>query len=210
MLKAIGFDLDDTLYPQIQYELYAFKRISMLIEKRYNVDSDRYFNEIVNLFTAQKKERIFDLAIRNTLNFVPEDWEFFVNRELLTEYRNSRPKLELYSWVLNFLSLLKKENKILVLITNGRVETQNYKIDSLGIRNYFSHIYISDEYTPPARKPTLRMFEDFLKDFGLKNDECVFIGDDPVIDGSCSKIGIKFILIHYLASNNFDLQILGS
>lgn len=82
----------------------------------------------------------------------------------------------------------------LAIISNGKTNCQNKKIDSLGIRKYFQTIKISQ--TEGIAKPDLRIFELCLKDLGLTAIDCAFIGDHPVNDiASARKVGMKGIWV---------------
>lgn len=191
MLKAVGLDLDNTLYDQDQFEIPAFRKISKIVSFEYNISESVYFQNLVKLYKIGEKNKIFDKAFQ-MIKKLPQDWENFITSEILPIYRNNKPMLSLYDGAREFIEYLKSKGLILVLITNGNVNIQNYKIDALEIRECFNKIYISDEYNPPARKPDIRMFEDFLKDFSLKGCECVYIGDHET-DSASEKVGILYL-----------------
>jgi len=198
MLKAVGLDLDNTLYDQDQFEIPAFRKISKIISSEYIIPELVYFQNLVKLYKTGKKNRIFDKAFQ-MIKKLPQDWEKFIMSEILPIYRNNRPMLSLYDGARELIEYLKSKGLILVLITNGNVHIQNYKIDALGIRKYFDRVYISDSYDPPARKPNTKMFLDFLRDFNLKSKECIYIGDSES-DSSSEMLGIKFLPFN----KNFD------
>ena len=199
MLKAIGFDLDNTLYSQDQFEIPALKKVSFLVSEKYHVNWKHYFDKLFFLFKEHKNDKIFDTAFEEAFGNIPENWEEFVRESLLVAYRNVQPDLKLYRGVEEVLEFIKSANKHLVLITNGRSDMQNFKIDKLHIRHYFDKIYISDDYNPPARKPSTIMFENFLKDFNLKPEECIYFGDSET-DSASNKVGIKFINVRNVKS----------
>lgn len=198
MLKAIGLDLDNTLYDQDQFEIPAFRKISRIVSSEYNIPKLVYFKNLVELYKTGQKSRSFDKAFQ-MIKELPQDWEKFITSKVLPAYRDNKPILSLYDGVREFIEYLKSKGLILVLITNGNVDIQNYKIDALGIRKYFDRVYISDSYNPPARKPDTRMFLDFLRDFNLKSKECMYIGDSEN-DSSSETLGIKFLPFN----QNFD------
>lgn len=201
MLKAIGFDLDNTLYNQKQFEYFAFWHVAIVVSKYYGINKNNYFSMLKYLFNKGISDFTFDRAIKLCKGEIPKDWEFFVKTKLLRVYRSAKPKLKLFNWVESFLIEAISKKLKLVIITNGGVEIQNYKIDALKIRKYFDRIYISDEFNPPARKPDTILFKYFLKDFGLKGEDVIYIGDNIKSDSSCQKPGIKFI--HYDRSLGF-------
>ena len=63
----------------------------------------------------------------------------------------------------------------LTIVTNGFVEVQYEKFDKSGLKNYFSHIVLSEEVG--CQKPNPRIFEEALRLNGLSADEVVMVGD---------------------------------
>ena len=63
----------------------------------------------------------------------------------------------------------------LTIVTNGFVEVQYEKFDKSGLKDYFSHIVLSEEVG--CQKPNPRIFEEALRLNGLQAEEVVMIGD---------------------------------
>ena len=192
MLKAIAFDLDNTLYNQDDFELFALKEVAEKISRLYGKSSDEYFYQLQELYFSGVRSRTFDIMMQSVHGRLPVDWEDAMQRVILPTYRASTPNLKLFPEARILLDTLKKKECRIALITNGNELIQNKKIDLLGIRDYFDKIYISDSYSPPARKPELRMFEDFLEDFSISGLEAAYFGDNEESDGSCVKLNIEF------------------
>ena len=205
MLKAIGFDLDNTLYDQRQYEYFAFWAVAEEVSKYYCVNKNRYFLLLKHSFNKNIHEYTFDKAIQLYIGKIPRDWESFLKNKLLPVYRSAKPKLKLFNWVDRFIKKAKNKGIKLTIITNGNVEIQKYKIDALGLNEFCDKIYISDEFIPPARKPDTTLFKHFLKDFCLRGEDVIYIGDNIKTDSSCQKLGIKFI--HYDGTEEFIYKI---
>ena len=192
MLKAIAFDLDNTLYNQDDFELFAFKEIGDKLSNLYGKTPNEYINHLKKLYISGVKSRTFDAVMTSVHGKLPDDWEEAMQRVILPTYRATSPNLKLFPEARILLDTLKKKECRIALITNGNVLIQNRKIDLLGIRDYFDKIYISDSYSPPARKPDLRMFKSFLEDFSILGEEAVYFGDNKDNDGSCMKLDIEF------------------
>ena len=73
-----------------------------------------------------------------------------------------------------FLNALHMRGKI-YLITNGTPAAQYGRLESVGLRDFFDGIYISDEIG--YAKPDRRFFEYVLCDAAIRPEECVVIGD---------------------------------
>jgi len=193
MLKAVCFDLDDTIYPHNDFELTAFKQIAILVANEYDIELKIYYKELVNLFEQKHTNRMFDAAIKGSIGYIPNGWNKFVIKKILPAYRHHKPQLKPFEDTIQLIKFFKQNNLLIVLITNGNTQMQNNKINCLGIRKLFDKIYISDAFMPPARKPSLMMFKKFLSDVKLQGKECLYIGDDLEKDGVCENLGIVFM-----------------
>lgn len=193
---VVGFDLDDTLYSHWEYEKDLFNAIAKSIQYKFGFTKEKVFAEMQKLFDSKDFDRLFDKAIINSGYELPENWDKFIKENVLPFYRNHRPdnKLRTFEWVKPLLSNLRKAGYQIVLITNGGVTIQKNKIELLNLLSEFDKIYISDEFNPPMRKPDLKIFETVLKDFNIKPEEMIYVGDSVEKDGVCEKLGIKFLL----------------
>ena len=63
----------------------------------------------------------------------------------------------------------------LTIVTNGFVEVQYEKFDKSGLKDYFSHIVLSEEVG--CQKPNPRIFEEALRMNGFQAEDVVMIGD---------------------------------
>lgn len=63
----------------------------------------------------------------------------------------------------------------LTVLTNGFVEVQYEKFDKSGLRDYFTHIVLSEEIG--CQKPNPRIFEEALRMNGVSAHEAIMIGD---------------------------------
>jgi len=78
------------------------------------------------------------------------------------------------------LKVLKKRNLLLGIITNGFGEFQLNNIESLGIKEYFDIILVSE--WEGVKKPDPEIFNRALMKLGLAANQSVFIGDHPAND----------------------------
>ncbi len=204
MLKVIGFDLDNTLYDQAQFEYEIFRKIAKQVEIDFYISSELYFNALKKLYIEGLKDNVFNIALEKIDITIPNSWEKYIKNVVLPLYREFVPKqLKLFEESELYLSSIFSNYKI-VLITNGREKIQNIKIDLLGIRKYFDLILISDMYEIPKRKPDSFMFSEALKYFNINASDMIYIGDDPIRDAASEKVGIKFIDIEDFKINKLE------
>lgn len=139
------FDLDDTLYKELDFLKSAFKLISSIIDKRNSV---ALYNKM--LFDYYEGKNVFQ-------NLVQINNKYSID-SLLNIYRAHYPEISLDIQTKSTLNLLKKKGKT-GLITDGRSITQRNKINALGLGNFFDKIIISEEIG--YSKPDIRLYEQF-------------------------------------------------
>jgi len=75
MIKAILFDLDDTLYPEKQFVMSGFQVVSQYLSQKYNFESDNIFNILKDDFEKGLRRRNFDVLLQK-LGLNNENVEF--------------------------------------------------------------------------------------------------------------------------------------
>ena len=139
------FDLDDTLYKEIDFLKSAYRYIASKVDKD---NSSRLYKKMLEDYYSG--ENVFQL--------LSQSYPQYTMDKLLELYRRHYPDITLDSDTTSTLSYLKNFGKT-GLITDGRSLTQRNKIKALGIENYFDKILISEE--TGYSKPDLRLFEQF-------------------------------------------------
>jgi putative hydrolase of the HAD superfamily len=145
--KVIAFDLDDTLYKEIDFLKSAYIEIASIVDKSHS--ENLYNNMISNYYKGN-----------NVFKFISETYPAYTVERLLKIYREHYPSISLSNEEWNVLLKLKTE-AITGLITDGRSLTQRNKIKALGLENYFDKIVISEEIG--YSKPDIRLFNEFKK-----------------------------------------------
>jgi len=184
--KVIVFDLDDTLYKEIDFLKSAYKEIASIVDKDHC--ETLYDNMISNYY---KGENVFKL--------VSEIYPTYSIERLLKIYRGHYPSISLSNEEWNVLLKLKTE-AITGLITDGRSSTQRNKIKALGLENYFDKIVISEEIG--YSKPDIRLFNEFKK---YDVSQYYYVANDTRKDFvTPNKIG--WITICLIDVNNQNIQ----
>lgn len=160
--NAIVFDLDDTLYPEIDYLKSAYQFISGKIAP---FDKTLYFLMLEKYF---KNENVFGYL---------EQIYNVDKSQLLIWYRTHFPNIKLYPHVESFIKNFRDDCKF-AIITDGRSITQRNKIKSLGLDLYIDTIIISEEIG--SEKPNPANFEK-VKEL-LNCDNYCYIADNTKKD----------------------------
>ena len=140
---VIVFDLDDTLYNELDYLKSAYKTIALY------VDPDAWKPLYAKMFSLYRNKI-------NVFEFVADAYS--TDLGLLVEmYRNHQPNIQLFDGVLEIFDAIKSRNGKIGIITDGRSHTQRAKLESLGILKYIDCIVISDEIG--SEKPNVANFK---------------------------------------------------
>lgn len=168
---VVVFDLDDTLYPEISYQLSGINAVELWITKIFNLE---YRNKILSFY----REGVSDIwqSVCDDLGFSNDFKE-----SLKWIYRLHTPSIKLSKEILELLNFLKRNSVQICIITDGRSITQRKKIEKLGLTDF--PIFISEEYN--SEKPELDRFFKIQEIWPQKN--YVYIGDNPEKDFLCSR-----------------------
>lgn len=138
---CVIFDLDDTLYSELDYMKSGYKAVSeyILSIEGINIYLDMLlaYNNGMNVFETIIKEYNLSLTVN----------------DLLKIYREHLPIISIYPDALQFINKLKNYNIPLGIITDGRGTSQRNKLKGLGIFEYFNDIIISEEFGTEKPNP---------------------------------------------------------
>jgi putative hydrolase of the HAD superfamily len=163
--RAVIFDLDDTLYPELDYVKSGFRAVAKYLEE------SSVFDELMCLF-SEDKLNVFDrLAEKKELEVTAQ--------ELHNIYVAHTPEITLFSDAKECLENLKSKRIKLGIITDGRPIQQNNKVNALHIRQYFDTLVITDELGVEFRKPHRRAFDVVSERVEAAFDEMCYVGDNP-------------------------------
>ena len=176
-LRAVIFDLDDTLYSEKEYVRSGFAAVAEILPKINGAEQ-----KLWSLFESGKPA--IDYLLRSEGIYSDE-----LKEECLNAYRAHTPDIHLYDGVRKMLVRLRQDGYMLGIITDGRPDGQRAKILALGLDSLVDEIIITDELGgTEARKPSdkafLLMHERLNKISGEKIDysEMCYVGDNTAKD----------------------------
>ncbi|HVX50602.1 MAG TPA: HAD family hydrolase, partial [Chitinophagaceae bacterium] len=141
------FDLDDTLYDEIDFLKSAYNNISRVLMPYTGIN---IYEEMLARY--HNNENVFYWVVNNykkAANFLSIHW-------LLAQYREHEPDITLRTDADKFLTMAKSYHIPAGLITDGRGSTQRNKLKALKIDSYFKDIIISEEFG--SAKPDKRNY----------------------------------------------------
>jgi putative hydrolase of the HAD superfamily len=179
MIKAVIFDLDDTLYPEAEFVRSGFERVAHYLSEKHNVSFFTVCQILKNDFKAGLRHRNFNVLLdKIDLGLQPA-------QELVAVYDKHFPTLSLYPDAKTALKWLRNRYQ-LGIITDGNMTRQENKIAALDIRNYFSVIIINDRLSKTSKSKT-RPFIEAIDRLHAAAYEAVFVGDNPLKDFKAAK-----------------------
>lgn len=150
---VITFDLDDTLYNEIEYLKSAYRYIANKLD---DTNSAELYAYIFSLYRDGK----------NVFDYLSADYN--TSKEVLIDiYRNHIPNIKLFDHTLDFMKSIQKNNGKIAIITDGRKSTQLNKIKSLGIFELIDKIIISEEIG--SEKPAIQNYKAIEEHFKRSN-----------------------------------------
>ncbi|MDR1896242.1 MAG: HAD family hydrolase [Prevotellaceae bacterium] len=191
--RAVIFDLDDTLYPQIEYTRQCLLNTSEYIAKLSNHRQKEIEKRLNNILDNKGIEYRFiydDLFREIHFDGLP------YLKEILDEFWQCKPKLQVYENTHEILKKLK-DYFLFAILTDGHIKIQEYKIDNLHLRQFFDYVLITDSLGIENRKPSVKPYQVLLNKINLTARDCIYIGNDPRKDFiGAKKIGLKTIRIN--------------
>ncbi|MGV3611844.1 MAG: HAD family hydrolase [Fluviicola sp.] len=183
-------DLDDTLYPEIEFVHSGFRAVCAYLKQTFQIDPNTGYEIMLGELEANGRGKVFDAVLEkyqiNTLSN---------RKKCLSVYRSHQPELKLYPEAERFLKRFSNYRKYVV--TDGNIRVQRNKIQVLKLREHFVRTIPTYQYGIQYSKPSVFCFEKILQWEGEKSPgQLVYIGDNPKKDFvSLNKIGAKTIRV---------------
>lgn len=175
-IKAVLFDLDDTLYLQQDYLELVWHHVA-LTAAADGVDQQR-LETALGQIAGEGTDKGF--IIDRALELCGAD--VHLSPRLVEEFRRFRPpQLRLFPGCGAALNRLRDHVPI-ALVSDGAPEIQRAKLAALGLTDAFDIIVLSDELGRGFRKPHSAPFLRALELLGCLPEEAVFVGDRPSKD----------------------------
>ncbi len=187
MLRAIFFDIDDTLYSTSEFsEIARSNAIDAMIEAGLSLSKDQVLvelEEVIREFSANYEHHYDKLLLR-----IPKRYYKGVNPAILVAagviaYHETKIRqLAPYEDAIEVLRLLSKTNLILGIITEGLEVKQAEKLVRMRITQYLSPNAIFISHQLGISKPNPKLYQRACSDLNIKPAETMYVGDNPVND----------------------------
>ncbi|XP_028676097.1 N-acylneuraminate-9-phosphatase [Erpetoichthys calabaricus] len=184
-VKAIMFDLDNTLIDTAGVGVLALEKVTELLQSRLGAENNAA--DICRKFSVKllkeefdpSKTTIDDLRISHWEEAIQEVKGTGASRSLAEEcylmWKFTRLQhLAIAEPARNMLVELRKVYKLL-LLTNGDTQTQREKVNAVGAEAWFDAVVIGGDYK--EQKPAASIFLTCCEILDVKPSCCVMVGD---------------------------------
>ena len=164
----IVFDLDDTLYKEIDFVKSAYVYINSYINSRFNIDLSKNIKKCLS----------GEINFFNLINSKLYPDQNFPIEKYLELYRFHYPEIKLSKDTSVFFEKILSHNIEFSIITDGRSISQRNKIKALGLYDLVKNIIISEE--TGFEKPHLNNFKILNRIYS--NKKLIYIADNTSKD----------------------------
>ena len=204
-IQGFLFDLDDTLYPQMEYTRQCVMGTIEYLSRVFGRPRSQIRASLMAVLEENgiEQRQLFNEALKR-LGLELDDRHLKASLKL---FWRVKPKIKLYPGAVEMFSSIRRKGFKLGMVTDGHVDVQKSKIRTLKIRKYFQSIILSDEYGVEFRKPSTVPLMAALAELRLEPKSSVYVGNDPRKDfvGSRS-LGMRTIRIVQGDYRNLSLE----
>lgn len=200
MIRAVVFDMDDTLYPEREYLLGGYRAVAEWGAEHFGIPLADGTMSLKRLIQAGVEKRLFNHWLAH---YDLDTEERAV--ELVHVFREHAPTLKPFPQVPSLLAALSQKY-LLGLVSDGYLKTQQGKLAAIGLAPFFSAIVFSDSFGREAWKPSTIPFSAVLNELGVKASAAVYVGDNATKDfygarqlGMCTVGIVRFGAVYEFA-----------
>ena len=178
MITTVVFDLDDTLYDEVDYCRSGFTASAEFVANLPGAPTaKRIFDCFWKQFTAGNHTKTFNAALEE----LGIDYDDKLIGELVKVYRNHVPKITLPADSRDVLYRLSGRY-ILGLLTDGFLPAQQLKVQAMGLEKYFKCIIYTEQLGRNCWKPSPAGFEKLMQDLNAEPETICCVADNQMKD----------------------------
>ena len=174
-IEAVVFDLDDTLYLELDYVRSGFRAVGELVRQRFGREG--FAAAAWQLFQTGVRRDIFDRVLRQ-LDVAADSATV---AEMVRVYREHAPDIVLLPDAERCLDALQGIVG-LALISDGPLASQTAKARQLGLDRWMAPIILTATWGAGFDKPHPRAFQEVQTALNVRGERCVYVGDNPAKD----------------------------
>jgi putative hydrolase of the HAD superfamily len=181
MLKAIIFDLDNTLVNFWQFKQESAREASLaMVAAGLPMSAQNAYNLIFKIYKEQGVEYQFVFTdLLKPFNFPRHKFEKIRDAAIVAYLRTKERVLKPYPKIPQILAELKK-SYLLAVLTDAPREQAHKRLAFTGLQEFFDAI--GTFHDTNVYKPGIEPFLSICKKLGVKPSECLMVGDNPARD----------------------------
>jgi len=183
-IKAVIFDLDDTLFPERDYVISGFRRVALYLEAEYGCERDEIFGLLKADYENGLRGNNFDVLLEK----IGLESEADLVTALVKEYRSHKPQISLPDISAELLTYLVNKSYSLGLLTDGYLECQRLKVESLGLEKFMDAVVYTDWWGRAFWKPHTKGYFEVIRKLGVDEIRCCYVADNPEKDFKGAKV----------------------
>ena len=189
MIRAVFFDLDNTLYSELDYVHSGFRAAAEFLSDKVNKEAEEIYMVMVDTFREHGRNAVFNRTLEK-YNMLSDT----LVMTLLYIYRSHRPELYLDSEVPQVIRELHEWRYSVGIITDGVGIVQHNKVAALGLEDMADCIIYTDELGPGRSKPSSAPYKVALDLLGVISGDACYVGDDLSKDFVApAKLGMRSV-----------------
>ena len=218
MIKAVFFDIDDTLYDTSGFARLARRAaINVMIDAGLPLSSDEAYKLLKEIIKEKGSnyDKHFNILTKRVFG---EEKPLLIALGMITYHNVKFALLRLFPKTPSTLIYLKSKGYHLGVISDGITIKQWEKLIRLGLNHFFDEVVTSEE--AGVEKPDERIFQLALDCMGCQPNKSIMIGNkfNKDIIGAIN-IGMSAILVNseltpdekeYLEENNIKLNVVSN
>ena len=182
-MPVIAFDLDDTLYDEMNYVRSGFRAVAVFLEEQAGIPAERGFRDMLRLIERDGRGRVFDELLREHGCYSRR-----LALRCVSVYRAHHPDIRLLP---DAEYALKRLGGVypLYIVTDGNKHVQWNKLKALGLADH-PHIrrcFVTRRFGIRHEKPSPYCFSLICHAERTEPRDVVYVGDNPNKDF----VGIK-------------------
>ncbi|MBN2321150.1 MAG: HAD family hydrolase [Acidobacteria bacterium] len=200
MIKALIFDLDDTLYREKDFVESGYKAVALHLSKGIGCDFQQLYATMLDTLHSMGRHSVMNAVKKRcpVASIVIED--------LVSIYRHHSPEIRMYPGYYGLLKELSGSYR-LGIITDGMPEVQERKIRALRLEGLMDAIIYTWKFGREKQKPHPHSFKLMLQSLETEAENALFVGDNPTKDCTgAHRAGMKYAQIRPPVSGGEDLD----
>lgn len=175
MIKAVFFDIDDTLYDTSGFAKLARRAaLNVMIDAGLPLETEEAYlllREIIEEYGSNYGKH-FNVLTKRVFG---EEKPLLIALGMITYHNVKFALLRLFPQTIKTLIYLKEKGYQLGVISNGKTIKQWEKLIRLNLHHFFDHVITSEEAR--VEKPDARIFELAMEKMGCNANNSVMIGN---------------------------------